>query len=41
MTHDGTGIATVANLKGKSVAVTPGTDPHVFLIRALADVGLT
>ncbi len=35
------GIAKVADLKGKSVAVTRGTDPHIFLIRALAANGLT
>jgi len=33
-------IATVADLKGKTVAVTRGTDPHIFLVRALADAGL-
>ena len=35
------GIATVADLKGKRVAVTRGTDPHIFLVRALAEAGLT
>jgi sulfonate transport system substrate-binding protein len=34
-------INTVADLKGKKVAVTRGTDPHVFLVRALADAGLS
>lgn len=34
-------IANVADLKGKSIAVTRGTDPHIFLVRALADNGLT
>jgi sulfonate transport system substrate-binding protein len=34
-------IKTVADLKGKSVAVTRGTDPHIFLVRALAGAGLT
>lgn len=34
-------IKTVADLKGKSVAVTRGTDPHIFLVRALAEAGLT
>jgi sulfonate transport system substrate-binding protein len=29
------------DLKGKAVAVTRGTDPHIFLVRALADAGLT
>jgi sulfonate transport system substrate-binding protein len=28
-------------LKGKRVAATPGTDPNIFLLRALATVGLT
>lgn len=34
-------IASVADLKGKRVAVTRGTDPHIFLVRALAEAGLT
>jgi sulfonate transport system substrate-binding protein len=34
-------IATVADLKGRRVAVTRGTDPHIFLVRALLDAGLT
>ncbi len=34
-------IKTVADLKGKRVAVTRGTDPHIFLVRALADAKLT
>lgn len=34
-------INTVADLKGKKVAVTRGTDPHVFLVRAITDAGLT
>src|ERR1700752_2336008 len=34
-------IATVADLKGKRVAVTRGTDPHLFLVRALLSAGLT
>ncbi|WP_137387627.1 aliphatic sulfonate ABC transporter substrate-binding protein [Rhodoligotrophos defluvii] len=33
-------IQKVADLKGKSVAVTRGTDPHIFLVRALADNGV-
>jgi sulfonate transport system substrate-binding protein len=28
-----------ADLKGKSVAVTRGTDPHIFLVRALDSAG--
>jgi sulfonate transport system substrate-binding protein len=34
-------IATVADLKGKRVAVTRGTDPHIFLVRALLGAGLS
>jgi len=34
-------IKTVADLKGKSIAVTRGTDPHIFLLRALARAGLS
>lgn len=37
----GDAIKTVADLKGKRVAVTRGTDPHIFLVRALADAKLT
>ncbi|TMJ21515.1 MAG: aliphatic sulfonate ABC transporter substrate-binding protein [Alphaproteobacteria bacterium] len=34
-------IATVADLRGKRVAVTRGTDPHIFLVRALLAAGLS
>ncbi|MDO9442999.1 MAG: aliphatic sulfonate ABC transporter substrate-binding protein [Beijerinckiaceae bacterium] len=34
-------IAKVEDLKGKKVAVTRGTDPHIFLVRALDKAGLT
>ncbi|MDB5573795.1 MAG: aliphatic sulfonates transporter substrate-binding protein [Tardiphaga sp.] len=34
-------IASVKDLKGKRVAVTRGTDPHIFLVRALLDAGLS
>src|SRR6201995_101168 len=34
-------IASVADLKGKRVAVTRGTDPHIFLVRALLGAGLS
>jgi sulfonate transport system substrate-binding protein len=34
-------IAKIEDLKGKRVAVTRGTDPHIFLVRALQSVGLT
>ncbi len=40
VTRPGKGVSKVADLKGKSIAVTRGTDPHIFLIRALAEVGL-
>jgi sulfonate transport system substrate-binding protein len=33
-------IKTVAELKGKRVAATPGTDPGIFLLRALHEAGL-
>jgi sulfonate transport system substrate-binding protein len=34
-------IASVVDLKGKRVAVTRGTDPHIFLVRALLGAGLS
>ena len=34
-------ITKVEDLKGKRVAVTRGTDPHIFLVRALLGAGLT
>jgi sulfonate transport system substrate-binding protein len=34
-------IKKIEDLKGKRVAVTRGTDPHIFLVRALQSVGLT
>lgn len=34
-------LQSVADLKGKKVAATPGTDPHIFLLRALSDAGLS
>lgn len=34
-------ITKVEDLKGKKIAVTRGTDPHVFLLRSLYQVGLT
>ncbi|WP_431310968.1 aliphatic sulfonate ABC transporter substrate-binding protein [Methylobacterium nigriterrae] len=40
VTRKETGIAKVADLKGKRIAVTRGTDPHIFLIRALQGAGL-
>ena len=41
VTRPNSGIKTVADLKGKRVAVTRGTDPYIFLLRSLADVGLS
>lgn len=41
VTRPDTGIKTVADLKGKRVAATRGTDPHIFLIRALQENGLS
>jgi sulfonate transport system substrate-binding protein len=34
-------IHAVADLRGQRIAVTRGTDPHIFLVRALATAGLT
>lgn len=34
-------IANIEDLKGKRVAVTRGTDPHIFLLRALDSKGLS
>jgi sulfonate transport system substrate-binding protein len=33
--------ALIAKINGNRVAVTRGTDPHIFLVRALAEAGLT
>lgn len=38
---EGSGIDSVEDLAGKTVAVTKGTDPYIFLLRALADHGLS
>jgi sulfonate transport system substrate-binding protein len=40
VTRADTQISKIADLKGKRVAVTRGTDPHIFLVRALQSVGL-
>lgn len=40
VTRADSSISTVQDLKGKTIAVTRGTDPHIFLVRALADAGL-
>jgi sulfonate transport system substrate-binding protein len=41
VTRKDSAIASPADLKGKRVAVTRGTDPHIFLVRALQGAGLT
>ncbi|MBX5436714.1 MAG: aliphatic sulfonate ABC transporter substrate-binding protein [Alicyclobacillaceae bacterium] len=40
-TNPSTGIKSVRDLKGKKVAVTIGTDPYIFLVRALKQAGLS
>ena len=40
VTRKDSGISQVEDLKGKAVAVTRGTDPHIFLLRALDSKGL-
>ena len=41
VTQGTSAITKVADLKGKRIAATRGTDPHIFLIRTLAENGLT
>ena len=41
VTSPTSGITRIEDLRGKRVAVTRGTDPHIFLLRALASVGLS
>jgi len=41
VTRKDTAINKITDLKGKRVAVTRGTDPHIFLVRALQSAGLT
>src|SRR6201989_1204696 len=41
VTRKDTSINKIEDLKGKRVAVTRGTDPHIFLVRALQQVKLT
>jgi sulfonate transport system substrate-binding protein len=38
---EGSSITTVADLKGKKVAATKGTDPYFFLLQALEEAGLS
>ena len=41
VTRKDSGISGIEDLKGRSVAVTRGTDPHIFLLRALDSKGLS
>src|SRR4029079_4791346 len=41
VTGKNSNIEKIEDLKGKRVAVTRGTDPHIFLVRALQSVKLT
>src|SRR5580704_9913303 len=41
VTGKDTSINKIEDLKGTRVAVTRGTDPHIFLVRALRSVGLS
>jgi sulfonate transport system substrate-binding protein len=41
VTRKDTAINKIEDLKGKRVAVTRGTDPHIFLVRALLSAGMT
>lgn len=41
VTFEESGIETVADLEGKQVAATRGTDPYFFLLQALDDAGLS
>src|SRR5262245_1784804 len=41
VTRKDTTVSKIEDLKGKRVAVTRGTDPHIFLVRALQSVKLT
>lgn len=41
VTQGNSQIKNVTDLKGKRIAATRGTDPHIFLIRTLAENGLT
>ena len=41
VTRTDTGISSVADLAGKKVAVTKGTDPYFFLLQALEEAGVS
>lgn len=40
-TNEGSEIESIEDLEGKKVAATLGTDPYIFLVRALNSVGLS
>jgi sulfonate transport system substrate-binding protein len=40
VTSPGSGISSVEDLRGKSVAATKGTDPYFFLLQALEEAGV-
>ncbi len=40
VTTPGSGIGTVADLEGRTVAATKGTDPYFFLLQALEEAGV-
>lgn len=40
VTVEGTGIETLEDLRGKSIAATKGTDPYFFLIQSLESAGI-
>ncbi|HLQ72834.1 MAG TPA: aliphatic sulfonate ABC transporter substrate-binding protein [Bacillota bacterium] len=40
VTNEDSDVTSVADLKGKKVAATLGTDPHIFLLRALDEEGI-
>ncbi|WP_096436325.1 aliphatic sulfonate ABC transporter substrate-binding protein [Alteribacter populi] len=41
VSNESSGIDDISNLEGKRVAATLGTDPYIFLVRALREGGLT
>jgi len=41
VTRKDTAINKIEDMRGKRVAVTRGTDPHIFLVRALLSAGMT
>nr|WP_096190726.1 aliphatic sulfonate ABC transporter substrate-binding protein [Evansella halocellulosilytica] len=41
VTESGSGVQSTADLAGKTIAATLGTDPYIFLVRALNEHGLS